>query len=322
MSAPRMRLAFVGGTRFIGHAAAAWAVSRGHDVSVLHRGRHPCEVPGARDVIVDRGDPSALCLALARLAPDAIVDTRAMTRADAEVTALASKVTGAPVVVLSSQDVYAQFGRFNGLPAPAPEALVSESSPLTVPFPYRGIAPHEGGPDYDKKLVEAVFRGAAEGGAPGACALRLPAVYGARDPKRRFGSLVDRLDAGERALPCQGGASWRWTHAHVRDAANAIVLAAEHPAAGFRVFNVGEAVVPTMRERAESIVGAMGVRVTWEERAEPLPDDLAWLGAMPNDFVADTSALRRALGEVEVTTPRERVEDLVAWLRESRARSD
>src|SRR5262245_41641594 len=131
-----MRLAFIGGTRFIGHTAAAAGVWRGHRVSVLHRGRHRAEVDSVDDVIVDRDDPSALCRALKRLAPDAIIDTRAMTRSDAEVFALALKVLGVPGIVLSSQDVYAQFGRLNGHPAPEPVALVDETAPLTVPFPF------------------------------------------------------------------------------------------------------------------------------------------------------------------------------------------
>jgi nucleoside-diphosphate-sugar epimerase len=321
-----LRIAFLGGTRFIGHAASALAVARGHTVTLLHRGMHPMDVAGARELLVDRGDPSALCLALRRLSPDVIVDTRAMTEVDAEVTALASKLCGARVVVLSSQDVYAQFGRANGLPAPEPEAVVTERSPLTVPYPFRGLGGHEGGPDYDKKLVEAVFAEAARApDAPGVIArggsaivLRLPAVYGSRDPKRRFGSIVDRIDAGERIFPCEDGASWRWSHAHVKDVAYAIALAAEAEDAGYRVFNVAEREVPTMRERVDAIGAAMGVALRWEPAKEPLPEDLAILGRPATDLVCDASALRRALAWSEVTRESERIEDIVAWARASR----
>lgn len=308
----------LGGTRFIGHAAARLAASRGHDVTVLHRGKHPCEIADARPIAVDRSDPSALCETLARLAPDVLVDTRAMTQIDAEVTALALKVLSIRAVVLSSVDVYAQFGRMNGLPAPEPEALVTERSPLTIPFPFRSLGAHDGGPDYDKKEVESVVHAATlEGGAPGAIVLRLPAVYGPRDYRRRFGALVDAFDAGETTLPCTGGASWRPAHAHVADVAHAIVLAAEQVTSGFEVFHVAEAETPTMRERAEAFARAVGVRLTWTETAS-LPERFASLGKLPNDLVLDTSRIRSRLGFREVTTEEERLSSTIDWLRASR----
>jgi len=312
--ASRVQIAFVGGTRFIGHAAAVLALERGHVVTLCHRGTHPCEVAGAKDVLVDRRDPEALALTLKRA--EVIVDTRALTRPDAEVTALCAKILGAPCVVLSSQDVYAQFGRLLGHPmSEAPEAVITERSPLTVPYPFRGIYDHEGGPDYDKKQVEAVFERAVSKSVPGAIALRLPAVYGARDPNRRFGRVFDALQKGD-VLPCQGGGAWRWTHAHVRDAAHAIVLAAEKVRAGYHVYNAGEAHTPTMRERVESIAAYLGKNARFEE-VEELPEDFDDLGRHENDLVVSSSALRGALGFEEITTHDERVADLVSWLRKT-----
>lgn len=313
-----MHLAFLGGTRFIGHAAATLAVERGHRVSVLHRGAHPSELAGVRDLIVDRRDPSELCQKLARLAPDVVIDMRAMTRSDAEVTALALAVTGARGVVASSQDVYAQFGRLNGSPAPEPEARVTESSPLGVPFPFRELGGHEGGPDYDKKEVEAVLREAADAGRSIAV-LRLPPVYGTRDPRRRFSGLVDRLDTGEREIPCSDGGRFRLTHAHVTDVAWALVLAAETPVEKLAVFNVGERDTPTGRERAERIAREVHSELVWRETDARLPDELAWLDRQPNDFVVSSDALRSALGYSELTTEEQRVRDLVEWCRRSRA---
>ncbi|MFO0592713.1 MAG: NAD-dependent epimerase/dehydratase family protein [Polyangiaceae bacterium] len=312
-----MKIAILGGTRFIGHAAAALAAERGHDVAVLHRGKHPCELASARPIAVDRQDPSEVCESLARLAPDVLIDTRAMSRLDTEVTALAIKVLSLPIVALSSVDVYAQFGLLNGLPGPAPEPLVTEDSPFTIPFPFRGIAGHDAGPDYDKKDVEDVLRRAVSEGAPGAILLRLPAVYGRRDYRRRFGALVDALDAGTRQIPCRGGASVRLSHAHVRDVAHAIVLAAEARKPGVSVYNVGEAQVPTMRERAEAFAERMDARFEWCETPD-VPPPFALFGKQPNDVVVSTEKIRAELGFREITTPEERLSDTIAWLRESR----
>jgi nucleoside-diphosphate-sugar epimerase len=316
-----MKLAFVGGTRFIGHAAATVAHARGHHVAVLHRGATPNELPFAEEFRVDRDNPSALSLALAKAKPDVVVDTRAMTKSQAETTALAVKMLRVPAVVLSSQDVYAQFGRLNGLPAPppVPEALVREHSPLTVPYPFAAIGDHEGGPNYDKKDVEAVFRDAAIEAGISAIALRLPGVYGDRDPKRRFGAFADALDDGMEEFPAFPGPSLRLTHVHVRDAAHAIVLAAEARGLdGFVALNVGEADTPTLRERIAALAHAMNRSVRFRDTREPLPPSYGLLGEFPNDCVMDTSRLREMLGFREITTEDERLADLLAWLRRSR----
>lgn len=311
-----MKLAIIGGTRFVGHHAASLAVERGHRVWALHRGQHPCQVAGVIDTLVDRQDPSALCEALRRIEPDVIVDTRAMTRSQAQCTALALKIFQTPAVVLSSVDVYAQFGSLNGLPAPPPEPEVTEGSPLTIPFPFRELGGHEAGAEYDKKEVEAAFSEAAAEGAPAVTVLRLPGVLGARDHRRRFCSLVEALSGGSFALPCPpGGATWRLTHAHARDVAHAILLAAERAPVGYDVYNVGEAATPTMGERAESIAQALGGRVVWRETSGSLPPSLAVLAGGPHDLVISSARIRSRLGFSEITTPQERIADLIAWAR-------
>jgi nucleoside-diphosphate-sugar epimerase len=313
-----MRIVFLGGTRFIGHAAATLACRRGHDTLVLHRGEHRCEVPGARAVKIDRADPSALARAVAEARPDVVVDTRAMTRMDAEASALALKIAKVPVVVLSSQDVYAAFDAVHGHPAPATVATLDESAPLGIAFPYRGTS-YAGAEDYDKKEVEAVFRAATDDGIPSAIVLRLPAVYGPRDDQRRFGAIVDAI-SDLRPLPCAGGARWRWTHADVRDVGHAIVLAAEKARAKFAVYNVGEEETPTMHARVLAIAREMGRDVTFRETDGPLPEPFRILGRAP-DVVTSSAKIRAELGFAEATTEAQRMRDLVHWCRASRGAS-
>jgi nucleoside-diphosphate-sugar epimerase len=308
-----MRLVFVGGTRFIGHAAASEAVWRGHEVTLLHRGRHRSEVPNAKEVLVDRRDPSALAKALAGARPDVVVDTLSLTKSDAETVALAVKIARTRVVVLSSQDVYAPWSAVLAGAAPRAEPEIDESSPLTdVRFPYRGKGHDE---DYDKKDVEAVFREAEIGGA---CVLRLPAVYGRRDHNRRFGAIVDALDRGEE-LPCKDGATFRWTHGHVRDIAHAIVLAAEKMRPGASIYNVGEVETPTMRERVLAFARAAGREARWRETEGPLPEPFFVLGRPPVDVVVRSRKIRGELGFEELTSDEERARDLVAFCRGSRS---
>lgn len=298
-----MRVAFIGGTGFIGPRAVRHAIAAGHDVCVLHRGTHPNETK-ASSIRVDRSDPTALARAIAQANPEVVVDTRAMTRLDAETTR--SSWEG-PLVVLSSQDVYAQFGRLLGHPAPEPEAVITEASPLTVPFPYRHIDGAHSDPEYDKKEVEAVFAGRE------CTVLRLPAVYGYEDPRRRFGAIIDALDRGD-ALPHVDGARWRWTRAHVDDVGYAIALALEN-VDGFRIFNVGDD-APTMRTWCERFAVEVNVELRWEGRTPP--EELQHLGAMDADVVVSSAAIREALGWQEVSTLDQRVGDIVSWARTSR----
>ena len=311
-----MKISFVGGTVFIGHAAARSAVERGHQVTVIHRGEHPAEIAGANSLLADRTQTDALRAALHASAPDAVVDTRAMTAHDARATIDASRELEVPVVVLSSQDVYAQFGRLNGHDGPDPERLVTEDSPLTVPYPFKGIAEHAGGDAYDKKDVEAEFRETSD--LRDVLVLRLPATYGSRDPQRRFGVIVDALDRGVRDLPIRGGGNFRWTHSHVANVAHAIVLGCEARLSGYHLFNVGEAETPTMKERAELIASATGTEIEWRVSDESLQDDWAIFGEMRNDVVVDSTKIRRQLGFAEVLGPDACLADLIDGLRRSR----
>lgn len=311
-----MKISFIGGTVFIGHAAAQAAVERGHQVTVIHRGKHPAEIVGAESLLADRSQADALRAALHSSAPEAIVDTLAMTAQDARTMIDASRELDVPVMVLSSHDVYAQFGRLNGHDGPEPEPLVTEDSPLTVPYPFRGIAEHAGGDAYDKKDVETELRESSDLRA--AVVLRLPATYGLRDPQRRFGAIVDALDRGVRDLPMRGGGMFRWTHGHVANVAHAIVLSCEARLSGFHLFNVGESETPTMRERADLIASTMGTAIKWIDSDEELQDDWAVFGQMPNDVVVDSTRIRDQIGFSEIVGLDACLADLIDGLRRSR----
>lgn len=303
----------LGGTGFISGAIVRVALARGHAVHLVHRGSRPSPA-GTTESIVDRADTPRLEQTLSALRPAAVIDTCAMTAAHAESLVTAMRQLDARLTVLSSQDVYAQFGRLNGLPAPEPEPMISEGSPLTVPFPFRGIADHAGGPDYDKKDVERIVARRTDRGV---VILRLPAVTGAGDPKRRFGAVVDAIDGGALTMVHDGGAL-RWSHTDVDDVALACVLAAEHERRSLSIFNVGEANVPTMRERFDALATAMGVVLDWRTADEEAPCTDSLLGSFPNDVIADDGAIREALGWSERGTFAELAPGLIEALRRSR----
>jgi len=313
-----MKIVILGGTRFIGRHVSKIAEERGHSVFVLHRGTHSAPLsPGVRELLIDRENKIALSQALKDIKADVLIDTFAMNEEQSRRTVEAIGNLVPHVVVLSSQDVYAQFGRLNGHATSVIEDRVTEKSPMTVPFPFKGIAEHEGGANYDKKDVESVFSAACENLFAAVTTLRLPAVFGSYDYQRRFGSIIDYIDSGKTRIPCQNHASWRWTMGHVENIASAIVLTVEKKADGYRVFNLGEKTTPTMRERVERISQLMEISIEWEELSN-LPDAFSMLGKMPNDFVVDTTAFRSAFGYEETLSEDECYRDLIGWCRKSR----
>jgi nucleoside-diphosphate-sugar epimerase len=127
--------------------------------------------------------------------------------------------------------------------------------------------------DYEKILVEREILGNPD--LPGVI-LRLPKVYGP-------GNNADLATVyGFRHQP-----QWRWTHGYVENVAAAIVLAAGHPAASGRIYNVGEASTPTVGERLACLPPSS------------IPADESTQFDMAQDIAYDTSNIRAELGYAE-----------------------
>ena len=302
-----MRVLVLGGTGFIGGATVRRLIEQGHDVTTFHRGgesRVAARDGGAESRVAAtiRGDRRELIShhdTFARLAPDAVLDTIAYTEDDGHALVEALRGLAARLVVLSSQDVYAAYGRlWRSESGPATEGGASEDSPLrTSRYPYRAISkPGEMAYDYDKILVESAVRSGSE--VP-VTILRLPMVYGAGgDPRgrvQRYSSLM-RGGAAEIRMD-RAKARWRCTRGAVEDVAAAIALAVIDDRAAGRVYNVGEADPLGEAEWVRAIGKAAGwngavIEVDRQElpEAEREPYDFA------QDLVVDTSRIRRELG--------------------------
>src|SRR5688572_24731694 len=125
-----MRVAIIGGTRFIGPAVVEELLDRDHEVVVMHRGgRERADMPDVPHAHLDRADVAALSEALGSYRPAVVVDTVAYSAADANA-AVAALPPTCRAVVLSSQDVYRAFYALrNGLP-PTDDLPLTEDSPL------------------------------------------------------------------------------------------------------------------------------------------------------------------------------------------------
>jgi nucleoside-diphosphate-sugar epimerase len=302
-----MRVAVLGGTRFIGPAVVDELRTRGHEVVVLHKGTADAHRNDVTDVRVDRGDPSALVAAFDDAAADVLVDTCAYTRDDAEI-AVAALPNGVRAVVLSSMDVYRAFGSYLAF-ASTDSIPLSESAPLRdTPYPYRGSPIIRAGIDnetYEKIHVEKPYL------AAGAFVLRLPMVFGERDPWCWEGFVLARMLAGRDRIPF-GAGTWICSRSWVRDVASAVALAVESDLTG-EVVNLAEAQTWTVEQWARAILDAA------DSQAElvPVPDDrLPWdlriSASTPQHLLLDSTKARRLLGWSD-SDPCEAVRASVAW---------
>ena len=132
-----MRLLVLGGTQFVGRALVNEGLTRGWDVSALHRGVTGSLPPGVRVLTADRRSPDALAAALGDQSWDLVVDTW----------------SGAPTVVGTAVDALAgrvsRYGYVSTVSVYERGRHVNEQSPL-VP----------GDPTLDEGDYATVKRGA------------------------------------------------------------------------------------------------------------------------------------------------------------------
>ncbi len=276
-----MRVLMVGGTGFIGPYVARELAERGMEVTLFHRGRHesvllPASVRHVRS--------SGAGMPVLNFPPElsatrfeVVIHMIMMGEADARAAADAFAGRTQRLVVLSSGDVYRAYGLFTGLETgPVEEGLLSEDSRLrNTLYPYRGQAKSADDLSYyyEKILVEKQVLGHPR---LSSTVLRLPKIYG-REGNANLATIY-----GFRDQP-----HWRWTHGYVENVASAIVLAALHPAAAGRVYNVGEAYTPTIAERLEKLPPS--TLPTMADSSYNFRQDIAY----------DTSRIRAELGYCE-----------------------
>jgi len=282
-----MRVLVIGGTRFLGPHIVRQLLERGCDVAVFHRGKTLSpSMPRVRLIQHESAGAPIRRFPDEVLAtePDVVIHTYCHGEPDAHAAVHAFRGRAGRLVALSSGDVYLSYGRFTGSePGAVVEGPDHEDSPLrTVLYPY--CRPGITDPDSIEYYYEKILMEKAAASPPDlpATILRLPKLYGVED-NRNLGSVY-----GARAHP-----AWRWTHGYVGNVAHAVVLAATHPGAAGRIYNVGEASTPTVAERLAAL--------------PPEPADPGPLPPQPpvppfdfsQDLVLDTGRIRAELGYEE-----------------------
>ena len=292
-----MRIAILGGTRFIGRALVEQLAAEGHSLLVVHRGEHePSGLVDVEHAHVDRHDGSALAAALKPFDPDALVDVSGMNAvaADAALGAVGSSVK---LVAISSGDVYRAY---DGLHS----ERTTDALPLTEESPLR-VRRFVDGPQYENLEMEERYL------PRGATVLRLGAVYGEHDYQRRFEFILRRVRAGRRRIPI-GSGQFLFSRVYVGDVAAAVSAALGGDVAG--AFNVVEPSTAPYRLFAEQILAAADASDVElvKVRDDLLPEDLSLTGALSQDLLMDSSKARAVLGWSPVD-PAETLRASVRW---------
>src|SRR3954465_5545292 len=268
-----MRILLIGGTNFIGPHVVAVLHRQGHEITVYHRGLHEFKLPsGVRHVHSPHAGVPVLHFPsdLSDPPPDIVLHMFPVGHDDARAAVTRFAGVARRIVALSSGDVYRAYGRLLGTePGPAEPTPLAEDAPLReVHFPYRqgATGPADWTYHYEKILAE---RALLEGSLS-ATILRLPAVYGPRDPHHRFRPYIKRMrDGRPQILVDSLQAAWRWTHGYVEDIAVAIASAVMDERATGKVDNLGEVATPTTTERILRIGHLMG----WTGQVIPLSQE-------------------------------------------------
>jgi nucleoside-diphosphate-sugar epimerase len=303
-----MRVAFVGGTRFVGPVAVRLLLEAGHEVAIAHSGEH--EPPGGFPDVVEhlhgsRAELLATGGLVERWRPDAVVDTFAGGASAEKATQLLG-CSAAHIVAISSLDVYqhcVEAGLGDGSGA---VALPTEAVPLREDVSRLRSGPYPGAkPGHDNVAMEAALRGFSGR----VTALRPGTIYGPH-PDTREGFIVDKVRRGERRLELPDGGTQLFHRVAVERVGRAVVAALSRAPDGFWACNV---VDPVDREYA-SLAGAVGRLLGWEW--EPVSvqfseADHPW--HVSHAVLASDERLRHVLGVTE-PDPDAALEECVRWL--------
>ena len=300
-----MRVLILGGTLFIGRRIALGLLARDDDVMVVHRGQtEPAELSGCAHVHSARPALAEVADQLRAWRPDAVIDTRAMARADAA--AVLPFLPDVPLVLLSSIDVYRAYELLLAGQGGEPVPLTESSAVRSGRYPLRDLLPGLG-EHYDKLDVEPLYL------SRGGTALRLSLIYGEHDRQRREEFVLRRVRAGRRRIPFGAGTSLD-TRCYVGDVATAVLAALDRPgvAAG-EVFNVGDLTTGTVRDWALAILAAAGSGASLVTVPEDLvPADLEDTRSIAQHFLVDSRKAATMLGW-RPSDPAETIPVSVRW---------
>ncbi|PYQ52648.1 MAG: NAD-dependent dehydratase [Acidobacteria bacterium] len=280
-----MRLLFLGGTGNISTACVELAAARGHEVTVLNRGRTPSRVPGSVRVLAgDRDDGSALARAARATRFDAVVDFLGYRPEQVET---AIEAFGGHV------GQYVFIGTTAAYEKPVMRYVITEDTPLGNPFwEYARL----------KIACEERLRHAHRSTGFPVTIVRPSYTYGETWIPSGFGghdyTMVDRMRRG-RPIVCHGDGTSLWVMTAASDFAVGLVGLLGQERARGEAFHITSDEVLTWQAIYRTIAQAAGAELDmvyvpshliasmYPDRGGSLLGDKAW------SVVFDNGKIRR-----------------------------
>jgi nucleoside-diphosphate-sugar epimerase len=306
-----MKVLVIGGTLFIGLETVKNLLSKGHDVTLFHRGKHNEGIPdNVRRIIGDKKELEKYRDEFKELTPDVVLDMVPFSEKTSQKIADVMKGISRRIVAISSCDVYQAYGILIGK---EPEDTPIDNSPLTeespvrsLLHPYEGL--YEGMAEYDKILAENVY---LDDPAFEATILRLPIVYGINDYQHRLFPYIKRMKDNRPAIILnEDNANWVIGRAYVENVSEAVAMAIISDKAKGQIYNVAEPYNFTENEWVEQIGRHMG----WDGRIVTVPEDVMPAGSnFKQNMAIDSSKIREQLGFQEVVGLDEALDRSIEW---------
>ncbi len=308
-----MRVAFIGGTNFVGPASVRALAQAGHEVALAHTGAHEAEeVASFEHLHGSRAELLAPGGLVERWRPDAVVDTFAGGATAEKARALgelAERAEVRQIVAVSSMDVY-QHCVDAGLADGSGAAVLSRDPVPLVESARLRSGPYPGGTaDHDNVAMEQALRG-----APRITVLRPGAIYGPH-PSARESFLVERVARGERTLRLPDGGTQLWHRVAVDRFAGAVAAALERAPDGLWACNV----VDPYDWDFSGLAARVGELLGWEwepQRVAFEEEDHPWQTSHP---VLVSDARLREILRVTEPDPERALAETVRWLWEQHA---
>ena len=299
-----MKTLMIGGTGPTGHIIVNGLLKRGHHVTMLHSGRHElAEIPDSVEHLhADAFAAESIEEALSGRSFDLTIAAYGRLRRIAEI----------------MRDRTARFISIGGAPAYRGYMNAPAWRPAGMPVPTAEDAPLVADEAEDAKgwrvwqTERAVFEN-----HPGATHFRYPFLYGPYQIAPREWCVVRRIRDGRRSIIVPDAGLSLNHCAHVENAAHALLLAVDQPAASAgQIYNVGDEHLLTLRQTIDVIAEALGakleiVSMPWEFALPARP-----LLAQPwtTHRVLDLSKLKNQLGYRDVVQPADGLARAARWL--------
>lgn len=317
-----MTVAIIGGTGFIGTAVAERLAGRGLAPVVVARGEHPVDLP--RGAVFERGDrmdEARLTDIFRSHGVDTVIDIFALGLRNTRPVMEAAAAIGGRYLLLSSVDVYANYGGLLRKETPPVQvAPAKETDPLRVSrYPYRGNSRRPQGvendlfEDYDKIVLEEAALGDARFATT---VIRAPMIFGPGDKQHRFRWAIEAVKRGGLVKLDERAGRWPNSYGYLTDVAEAITLAALDPRAAGRIYNVGQPFVRTPIEWLLTFAVVMNTRIEVETvpaTEQALLFERAEASDLRYPLTLDTTRIRDELGFAEVVPEREALLATIAY---------